>query len=252
MTTVKYDGSFAGLLTAVFEVFEYKIGATSIVQKGQTLTWFGEPHFVVTSPEKASRVWKGLERYVSKDGLVSLWKTFLSEESGREDHLLAYCRYVFSEKKSVEMDFTHQSVLYISQTARKVHREKHRMEAFIRFKETADGSYVATIAPDFNVLPLITKHFKERYADQKWMIADVKRGYAMLYDLEEVYPVETRLANGQGFENLLELHDQETPYQSLWQTYFKSVNIQSRKNSRLHVRHMPLRYWKFLTEKQAI
>ncbi|MFN8364013.1 MAG: DUF4130 domain-containing protein [Cloacibacterium normanense] len=60
------------------------------------------------------------------------------------------------------------------------------MLAFVRFELLQDEVYFAKIEPDFNVLPLIRKHFKERYADQKWMIFDLKRHYGIFYDLKEV------------------------------------------------------------------
>jgi probable DNA metabolism protein len=43
--------------------------------------------------------------------------------------------------------------------------------------------------------------------------------------------------------------EDEGIYQNLWKNYFNSVNIASRKNTRLHVRHIPKRYWRHLTEK---
>ena len=45
-------------------------------------------------------------------------------------------------------------------------------------------------------------------------------------------------------------NEEENLYQMLWQQYFSSVNIKARKNTKLHIQHMPRRYWKFLTEKQ--
>ena len=33
--------------------------------------------------------------------------------------------------------------------------------------------------------------------------------------------------------------------------YFKSTNIKSRKNMKLHLQHVPKRYWKYLTEKSS-
>lgn len=48
-------------------------------------------------------------------------------------------------------------------------------------------------------------------------------------------------------------HDEvEVRYQHLWQTYFKHVTIAERKNLRHHIQQMPKRYWRYLTEKQAI
>ena len=43
--------------------------------------------------------------------------------------------------------------------------------------------------------------------------------------------------------------EDELVFQTLWRDYFKSTNIKSRKNMRLHIQHVPKRYWKYLSEK---
>ena len=145
-------------------------------------------------------------------------------------------------------------MLAVAQTARKVEREKHRMEAFIRFQQTADGMYYCGIDPDFNVLPLIMQHFKNRYADQQWIIYDLKRHYGLYYDLhkvEEIHMDEAAIKTAYKPAGHL-LSEQESLYATLWKDYFNSTNIKSRKNTKLHVRHVPKRYWKYLTEKQDV
>ena len=44
----------------------------------------------------------------------------------------------------------------------------------------------------------------------------------------------------------------EELYQKLWHSYFQSINIEARKNTKLHLQHVPRRYWKYLTEKQVM
>jgi probable DNA metabolism protein len=46
------------------------------------------------------------------------------------------------------------------------------------------------------------------------------------------------------------VHDHEAAYQTLWKTYFQTMSIAARKNKKLHLRHVPTRYWRYLTEKQ--
>ena len=41
----------------------------------------------------------------------------------------------------------------------------------------------------------------------------------------------------------------EDGFQSLWSTYFDAVTIEARRNFKLHRAHVPLRYWRHLTEK---
>jgi probable DNA metabolism protein len=44
--------------------------------------------------------------------------------------------------------------------------------------------------------------------------------------------------------------NEEHEYQTLWNDYFKSTNIASRINPKLHTQHVPKRYWKYLSEKK--
>ena len=150
-------------------------------------------------------------------------------------------------------DFSDDVVLKINQLAHKVGREKHRMEAFVRFQLTKDEVYFANIEPDFDVLPLISKHFRNRYADQQWIIYDLKRKYGLYYNLEGVELISLDLKEGYGnsIHKNSAFTNEEYEYQDLWNNYFKSTNIKSRINKKLHMQHVPKRYWKYLSEKKV-
>ncbi|MCB0469000.1 MAG: TIGR03915 family putative DNA repair protein, partial [Aequorivita sp.] len=140
----------------------------------------------------------------------------------------------------------------IDKVAKKVDREKHRMDAFVRFKLTKDDIYFASIEPDFNVLPLNADHFKKRYADQKWLIYDLKRKYGIYYNLQNVAIVELEISSNTNNTSNASTYFtlDEINFQQLWGIYFKNSNIPSRKNMRLHIKHIPKRYWKYLPEKK--
>ncbi|MEO5684161.1 MAG: TIGR03915 family putative DNA repair protein [Chitinophagaceae bacterium] len=253
MRVVVFDGSFEGLLTAIFEVYEYKMTDVKVYREGQANpVLFGETHIVKTDGVKADRVYNKLKDLLTPVAFNQFYKTFLSELPLIENHLLGYAQYILSAKRSVENNYNHPDVLMLQQISRKVQREKHRMEAFVRFQLTKDNLYYAIIQPDFNVLPLINKHFKERYADQRWLIYDGLRKYGLYYDLTSVAVVQMNFSVDNNDKSMLAtIHDQkETLYQQLWQQYFSSVNIAARKNMKLHIQHMPKRYWRHLTEKQ--
>lgn len=252
MQAVLYDGSWEGFLCAVFDVYEYKYTDATLCPEGRyTGHLFGAVHHTRMEPAHSERVWKGLERILSGAATEAIYRTFLSGLEDMEDNLLAYIRYAFAKGGAMEDDFSHPAVIYVGQTARKVWREKHRMEAFVRFQKTADDLFYALIEPDYNVLPLISGHFRTRYADQRWMIYDARRKFGIYYDLKEVRQVEIQFdeTTGQGRDITQAYEATEPMYQALWQQYFKSVNIGARKNTKLHVQHMPKRYWKNLTEK---
>jgi len=149
-------------------------------------------------------------------------------------------------------DFSDDGVLKINQLAHKVGREKHRMEAFVRFQLTKDDVYFANIEPDFDVIPLISKHFRNRYADQQWIIYDVKRKYGIFYDLHtvEIISLDLNDIHTNSIEKSDAFINEEYEYQDLWNNYFKSTTIKSRINTKLHVQHVPKRYWKYLSEKK--
>lgn len=252
MQTVIYDGSFEDLLCAVFDVYEYKFSdvhiCTSAAFNGNL---FGKVHTANSNPQHSERVLKGLEKKLSADTVKQLYRAFLSELPGMENVILQYVQYVFSNNGAVETDFGHPAVITIVQTAKKVWREKHRMEAFVRFQKTGDGLYYAIIEPDYHVLPLIASHFATRYADQPWLIYDAKRTQGIYYDLQTVENVSISFSEGvKSGKSVAAVYDEkEEVYQQLWQQYFKSVNIAARKNTKLHIQHMPRRYWKYLVEK---
>ena len=166
--------------------------------------------------------------------------------------LFEFICYIFSNVIGSEANFGNPHVLAVAQMARKVEREKHRMEAFIRFQRTTDGIFYCGIDPDFNVLPLIMEHFKNRYADQRWIIYDLKRHYGLYYDLNLVEEIHMEIREQRNLAKPAShaLSEKESLYSVLWKDYFKSTNIVLRKNTKLHIQHVPKRYWKYLTEKQ--
>ena len=253
MTILSYDSTFEGFLTTVFEIFEYKYQEPQIIKKGDLQhNLFVNPIQVVTDVAKSDRVIKKLKDQLQNDGVRTLIYAFLSEKVGVEDLLFKVIRYAIANKsQNIMKDFSNDAVLQVSQITKSVGREKHRMEAFIRFELLKDGIYFAKIDPDFDVLTLIINHFKNRYQDQKWLIYDLRRRYGVYYDLINVEIVsldlDIKLIENKSTEVFAE---SEIEYQKLWWEYFDHTNIKERKNTKLHVQHVPKRYWKYLTEKK--
>ncbi|UJH91047.1 TIGR03915 family putative DNA repair protein [Antarcticibacterium sp. 1MA-6-2] len=250
-----YDGSFEGLLTCIFVAYEQKLQITRIyTEENAQPDFFAEIHEVITDTGKAERVHKGLESKIDSKGFQQLFYTFLSELPGVEMLIFEVAKLAFAQDTFSIKDYGNPLVLKVAQTAKMVDREKHRMEAFVRFKLTKDQIYFSLISPDFNVLPLILSHFESRYADQKWVIYDSGRNFGIFYDLEKAVYINLKDYDNHNnrSQNKGIFDDSEKEFENLWQNYFNSVNIQSRKNSRLHVQHVPKRYWKYLSEKRPL
>lgn len=253
-TILKYDGTFEGLLSSIFYAYECKQLSISI-EKRET----HEPNFfddslkVISETSKAKRVWKGLSKKISANGKMKLYKAFLSEIPNVENLIFHFIKRSLASTVNIETDFSDPKILLLEKIVKKVNREKHRMDAFVRFRHTQDGIYFANVEPDFDVLPLNASHFKNRYADQKWLIYDLKRNYGIYYDLQKVETVVLELPTDINNINKTNLYftPEEIHFQKLWHNYFKSSNIDTRKNMQLHIKHIPKRYWKYLSEKNC-
>lgn len=244
-----YDGTFDGLLSVVFETYRLgqpaeDITEESVFQPGL----FGDPIHVATEKTHAQRVRRGLVRRSGKDVVRMLYHCFLSEQPRVEMLVYQFARLAVDSAENILNNFREPVVLRVHRIERQIHREVHRMHAFVRFQETQDGLYAALVNPDFNVLPLLGPHFRDRYPAFRWLIYDTKRRYGLYH---EDHATRFVTLDGRQHRRLSNdsLTSSETDYQTLWQTYFRSVDIPERRNMKLHLQHVPRRYWKYLVEK---
>ena len=257
MLVYVFDNTLDGLLTAVFDSFLLKQQPDYLLAEGEQLPLFVDQQYRVhTDSEKAERVWKGLEKYLSKDGLHMITISWLSEERALNQPLFNFICKVFRLKiKDLERNASDEDVLAVRNTCRRVLHEQLRMKQFIRFQKAKDGTYLAVASPDHNVLPLIIDHFQDRFNDQPWLIYDAKRHYGYYYDgktviritFENEASVPFNLSNGKMDEAVLSENDKI--FQDLWRTYFKAICIKERMNPKKQLSDMPRRYWKYMTEK---
>ncbi|UUV22295.1 TIGR03915 family putative DNA repair protein [Paenimyroides aestuarii] len=249
-----FDGSYLGFLCCVFECFEMKEWKAVPVAEG-----FFQPDIfmpertIFTDVDKAKRIQNALINQFGKATADDFYKAFLSEDTEAWNAAFYIMVSLFKGNHSILEHFGDLKVLYFHQTLKKVSRERHRMKAFIRFSKSSDGLYFAVIEPDFNVLPLILSFFRNRYTDMPWVIYDVKRKYGFHYNLKGLYEIVIDKQEQTAFQNTnltIALDERDELFKRLWKQYFKSTNIEARKNMKLHVQHVPKRYWKYLVEKQ--
>lgn len=261
---VLYEPSFEGWLSAVFYVYTNKLQDDASLQliahDCYIPSLIAQATSVATDADNAERVLIKLHKLLGRSGMRNILWGFLSEKAHIGTTLFQVIKYAIDyPSRHIMEDLGNLNVLELVQTVKSVGREKHRMEAFVRFEHTTDDIYFARVEPDFNVLPLIGEHFRQRYQDQHWAIYDVARGYGLYYDKSKSTP--SRPADlqtitdldGAVLRNPASIHSKdEQRYQKFWQGYFTNVNIKERKNSRLHKQYLPQRYWKYLSEKQGL
>jgi probable DNA metabolism protein len=240
-----YDGTFEGLLTCIYEAFKTKRLPNSIVRsKSIQQSFIHEEIQVKTDLEKAEKVYIAIRDKISTESLRKVYYVFLSdiEESGI--WIYQYVKLGWKIGSKIDNHFSEDIVLKIHKTGMKVLGEKHRILGLLRFQEIFEDVFYASIEPDHNILRLITPHFTGRFADQNWIIHDIKRKLTAVYDKEVCVISKT------DFEGSFSKSIDEANYQKMWKTYFENIAIKSRVNPKLQRSFMPARYWKHLVEKQ--
>jgi probable DNA metabolism protein len=244
------DGTFEGLLTAIFEAYVRKSPPDAIESSDRDqLGLFERRITIATDFGKSDRVWKGLKKHLGSKRRQMLFEAYLSGCSGVETMILGCVWDTIPDVNRPITQTNLTSFIQIENLSRKVRREAHRMKGFIRFQQTAKDHYFALIAPQFDVLSLIRRHFESRFADQRWIIYDRLRNYGLCYDRQQVRELRLNAAELESFGN--ENIANEQLCQTLWKRYYEAANIRHRNNPRLHVRQLPRRFWQYLPEKQT-
>jgi probable DNA metabolism protein len=254
MVVLKYDGTFEGFLTLVFDCFDLKLNPEDIVRPNEYQPgFFRQEYEIITDEGRAKRVWNGLQKRISEQGCQMIYYVSLSEEKKVEMLMLQYIKKIFASKINIEANMGDPDVLAMEKISHKVLKEAGRIPMFVRFQKTADDIYFAAYSPQYNILPLVTNHFKNRFTDQKWMIYDTHRNYGFYFDLQTINEVKLEestinKADGSFAEEVMAAD--EKIFQELWKNYYKAICIKERLNPKLHMKLMPKRFWKFLIEKQ--
>lgn len=236
------DGSFEGILTAVFEAYALKEEPEAIVSRDHfQLTLFSDVREIETQPEKSDRVYRSIVEKMSQEAIEEVYRAYLCDDPDVGLAIYRYIKVGLKLGRRVLSYLQHPDVLRVYDMSHRVMGETHRFLGLVRFKKLKNGIYYAKIEPDNNITMLLSNHFADRLNDQPWIIHDAKRNLYALYNTEQVV-----------FSNeSLPINDDELDeeFERLWRKYFQAITIESRKNPKLQRSFMPKKYWKNLPEK---
>lgn len=240
-----YDGSFDGLLTAVFMSFAQHEIPMGIEVDGDIQQTLGISYFYVSADsEKASRIIKSIKSKISAQALQNISFTFLSNVKDKEMKILAYIHRCFKYGKSVNSHLNDTYVADVLNAALYVINEAHKFKGFVRFSELEGGILYAEISPINRILPCLILHFTSRYPAMPFMINDLTHSECLVYNGKECVIRETSSMPR------LQYTENELLHRELWREFYNTVEIKERHNERCRMNNMPKRYWKHLTELQ--
>lgn len=238
-----YDNTFEGFLTAIFYAYSCKEDCTITKSKDYVPSFLNEVIDITTEYDKFDRVYKSIIEKLNSETLTNVYYLYLSDIHGSDYLALRYVKLCYKYGIKINLAKNNDIIILVDKYTRRVAGEAHRFNGFVRFKEISPLSYYAAIEPDHNILPLILNHFTERFSDQNFIIHDLKREFAIIYNKESAVITDFKKLDSKIFSS-----SSDGKFEELWKTFYTSVNIKERENLRLRNRSMPMRYWTHLTE----
>lgn len=240
-----YDGSYQGLLTALYQAFKQReIPVKIIAEPDFRNDLFYQQKEIITDPEKAQFFSQQIKKTISAQALNNIFHAYLSEVDKMELYIFRYLFTGFKAGKKIDEYLTKEYVRQVQDLAHKVRHESHRLKGLIRLKESAANKYYAAVEPDYKTLVLLAPHFKNRFSTMDWIIHDLKREEAIIFSAADQ---EWLLINLEK-DFMPKFSKKEQEIQNLWCSFFTAVSIQNRKNPKIQQQFMPKKYWKHLIE----
>lgn len=233
-----YDGSRDGFLTAFLLAFS---DADAVLTSMQCQLPLGvETVSVQTDPVRAKRAAQRLQGF-DRNCLHELDMLLRCSQPNRDQVAFKYFTMIATKKRPVRGMLAEDAVTTASDCLWKVSHEIERFRGFVRFMESASGALYAPISPDHDICDLLAPHFRARIPMFPFVIHDVNRKKAAVYDGKHIFCAPLESAE-------IMLAADEEGWQKLWRTYFNKVNFVERERLKQQHGYLPVRYRKFMPE----
>ena len=234
------DSSPCSFFTAVFDAFREK-DCILTSDKNLQLTFDSRIILVEENFEKSQRIQKAIEKY-DREALSDVLFALHSGKESKEQTIFGYIKILLNKKASVKKAYNLPEVVEFNELLYEITGEIHRIKGLLRFTECASGVLYAPYSPDNDITESLMPHFTARFKSEKFIIHDTARKIAGVYNGSET--MICRIS-----ENEIYISENEKIIETLWKRYYNFVNIKERPHEKQMKKSMPVRYWKYLPEK---
>lgn len=240
-----YDGTFEGLLSAVFEAWKDKDFSDIRTESENTdMSLIENMVNVTTDTLKSDRITKWIKSKIGFESLKKIYRVYLTERSDRGRIIFRYLKIASAAGSVIDDLLTHPDIMNINSADRLFSRETMRLHGFLRFEVLANDVLYAEISPEYNQLEIISPFFADRFLGNPWIIHDTKRDIAAIFDGEHF--ILTEAGN-----NLPRSETKsERNYKEMWKGYLSALTIKERMNLKLQQQFIPYKIRMNMTEFQ--
>lgn len=240
----RYDGSFEGFLSCVFESYQKKEIPSNVLTEDSAQSMLYPEVWIDTDSAKAQRVFRSLQQKISLDAAEMVQVGFLTCAKNKELLLLHFIRLCYQFGPEITNHLTNQTVLTLNKAILHLRNEEQRIKGFLHFYEY-EGNLIAEIEPKNFLLPVIANHFCSRYPEEHLCIHDLTHHVVLLY-----HPYEAELFPVEHF-SLPHLASEEIKIENLWKRFVETIAVEGRINPRCQMNMMPKRYWRCMIEHRG-
>ena len=235
----QYDGTYDGFLCCIYESYVHKEFPIAFCSDEECWSLY-EVRSVLTDRQHAQRVLRSIVK-ISPDAADVLRRTFLTCMEEKEVRLYAFVKKLYKEGSAFLRNRSDPVYYPIAKALRHMSGELEKLRGFVRFSDY-HGILGGEIEPKNRVLPLLRRHFCDRYANESFFLYDRTHREILLYTQgkSRIFPVDSLQLNTPD--------EQEIHYRTLWKRFYDTVAIQERYNPRCQNTFLPKRYRNTMTE----
>ena len=235
----EYDNSYEGFLCCVYESYVNK--EFPIAFSGDEECWsLYDVRYIVTSQEHAQRVYQSILRR-SRVAADVIRRGFLTCLPEKELHLYTLVKKLYDEGPAFLQNSSDPVYNPVARALRHMSGELEKLRGFVRFSDYG-GVLGAEIEPKNRVLPLLRRHFCDRYANESFFIYDRTHKELLIYAKNH-----SRLLTVDSLQLALP-SEEEVQFRRLWKRFYETITIKERENPRCQNTCMPKRYRGTMTE----
>ena len=241
---IVYGSEFDEYLAAVYDGFYSRKKEIEILSEDRATGSLFETLHTEKNEEKSRKVYEAVCSKLSHNTAEIIYKAWLSRGETIDTDIFVFLKFAFRQGRDVTQMLQNPKVKKVVEAANAVGAQAHKFLGLLRFGKIGE-IYVADFKPDYDLLPLVAPHFKDRFRTLPFAIRDLKHKKMLVHEGGE--SPRTAVVKLESAEQITGTDDS---FEEMWKEYYKSMTIKERinPNYKLRQQFMPKKFWNNICE----